>query len=242
MIGSDLIGPAVVAAAVSGIVTTIGFFINRSTTLATHKEKLAADQSLAERRFEFDKALARERFLYEKQQAVFRRKFELAEAWLGEVYRFREIMEFVRNGVAHTGEGEQRSQDAGDSEATKRLKDIYFVPIERIQRQNEFLASLMTKQHACQALFGDEAKESFDNCDKAIRHVRAASITLIGMVQSDGHFADKALGEKLLADIWSGYARATKIEDSILVMINRAVTVAEALCRPVLQQDKGEPA
>ena len=48
-----LIGPAVVAAVISSIVTVIGFFITTRAAKAMHREKLAFDQKLAERKFCF---------------------------------------------------------------------------------------------------------------------------------------------------------------------------------------------
>jgi formiminotetrahydrofolate cyclodeaminase len=182
-----------------------------------------------------ERKLAELKFNHERQQAIFKRKFELAELWLSDTYRFREIMGFVRNGVAFDGEGKQREPMARDGDSISRLKDTYFVPMERIQKQHEFLAAFMTKQHACQALFGTKAKEAFDKCDEAIRHLRAASITLIGMVQPEGHFSDRELGERLLGDIWAGHRMASGQEDRILAMINRAVEVAETLTKPILE-------
>ena len=38
----SLIGPAVIAAIVSGIVMTIGFLVNRSTSSVMHQQKLTA--------------------------------------------------------------------------------------------------------------------------------------------------------------------------------------------------------
>ncbi len=231
----NLIGPAVVAAAVAGTVSVIAMLVNRSTTIVLHKDKMLADRQLADHRFEFEKELAKQKFSYERQQAAFKRRFELAESWLSDTYRFREIMGFVRNGVAFDGEGKQREPTARDGDSISRLKDTYFVPIERMQKQHEFFAAFMTKQHACQALFGYEAKEAFDKCDEAIRHVRAASVTLIGMVQPDGRTTDIELHEQLLGDIWAAYRKASGQEDRISEMINRAVQIAETLTKPTLE-------
>ncbi len=182
-----------------------------------------------------ERELAKLKFEHERKQAIFKRKFELAESWLSDTYRFREIMEFVRNGRASDGEGKQRDPASGDGDSISRSKDTYFVPIERIQKQHEFLASFMTKQHTCQALFGGNAKEAFDKCDEAIRHVRAASLTLIGMMQPDGRFSDKELSDQLLGVIWAPYGLALGREDRILGMINRAVHIVETLTKPVLE-------
>jgi hypothetical protein len=64
----DWIGPAVVAAVVSGIVS-YGALI----------KKLDSERKLAERRFEYDKDLAERRFSYERDLHDHGRRIELAE-------------------------------------------------------------------------------------------------------------------------------------------------------------------
>ena len=84
-----LIGPAVVAAVISSIVTVIGFFITTRAAKAMHREKLAFDQKLAERKFEFEK--------------------ELAEEVLADFYKAREIILEARSpGSIRADEGDTR--------------------------------------------------------------------------------------------------------------------------------------
>ncbi|MBB2791696.1 UNVERIFIED_ORG: hypothetical protein GGD58_000540 [Rhizobium pisi] len=47
MDSTSLIGPAVVAAGVSGVIAGIGLLVTRSTTIGIHREKIEADQDLA---------------------------------------------------------------------------------------------------------------------------------------------------------------------------------------------------
>ncbi|PZR93787.1 MAG: hypothetical protein DLM68_00525 [Hyphomicrobiales bacterium] len=82
---TTLIGPAVVAAAISSIVTVIGFFITTGAAKAMHHEKLAFDQKLAERKFEFDKELAGRRFKYDRDLHDHKRRVELAEEVLAAI-------------------------------------------------------------------------------------------------------------------------------------------------------------
>jgi hypothetical protein len=86
-----LIGPAVVAAVISSIVTVIGFFITTDAAKAMHRETLAFDQKLAEPKFEFDKELAERRFKYDRDLHDHKRRIELAEEVLADFYEAREI-------------------------------------------------------------------------------------------------------------------------------------------------------
>ncbi|WCJ65030.1 hypothetical protein [Agrobacterium tumefaciens] len=121
MAWSSFIGPAVVAAVVSGIIAVIGMLVTRSTTLGIHREKIEADQ-----------LLARQKFDYDKQQAVFKRRFELAEQFLADTYRLKSLLDYVRNGAAFSDEGATREASESESESLKRRRDVYFVPAERL--------------------------------------------------------------------------------------------------------------
>jgi hypothetical protein len=75
---TSLIGPAVVAAVIAGLVSVISLLMNRSTTLAMHSQRLAFDREQAERKFEFDTALSREQAQrrVDAELALAERKFE----------------------------------------------------------------------------------------------------------------------------------------------------------------------
>jgi hypothetical protein len=57
MTGSDLIGPAVVAAIVSGVVSIVGNLFSNRAARRIHGEKLLFDERLAEKKFKFDSDL-----------------------------------------------------------------------------------------------------------------------------------------------------------------------------------------
>src|SRR4051812_9019406 len=83
---STFIGPAVIAAAVSGIVSIVSMMMGRSTTIELHRQRLDADQILASRRMEADIALAERRFQLDLDIALRKRQLELAEAVLVDFY------------------------------------------------------------------------------------------------------------------------------------------------------------
>ena len=104
----SLIGPAVVAAGVSGIVSVVGLIVSTRTARAIHTEKLgfdrgqaaqklAFDKRLAERKFEFDKDLAERRFKYARALHDHRRRTEIAEEVLADFYQARDIMQAARS-------------------------------------------------------------------------------------------------------------------------------------------------
>ncbi|MCA3563267.1 MAG: hypothetical protein IOC90_16815 [Methylocystis sp.] len=231
----SFIGPAVVAAVVSGIIAVVGMLVSRSTTIRLHEEKLGADQRLAERKFEFDKQLARERFAYDRRQAVFKRRFELAEQVLADAYRFSDLMKFVRNGGAWEGEGESRKVAAHESEGVKRLRTTYYVPLERLQQNGEFISALMARRTTCRAHFGEDAVKAFDAFYGAMHKVRVSAQMLIMMAGDEERGAsDRELRERLLRDIWEPLGEHAD-ENTIGKEIDKGVALIEGFCRPVLE-------
>ncbi|WP_291820881.1 hypothetical protein [Bosea sp. (in: a-proteobacteria)] len=228
----NLVGPAVVAAVVSGIISVVSMVVNRSTTVALHKDKLEADQKLAERKIEADITLAKRKFEYDRHQAVFKRRFELAELLLADAYRYRSLMQFIRNGASFGSEGETRTPAPYESDNEKRQRNNYYVPLERIHAQDEFLSGMFARRTVAKALFGPEAEKAFDHFQMALHRVRSASGMLVEWTK-DHDGVDKDLMKKLRNDIWEPMAEHNQAND-IGQMVDDGVAVLEGLCKPVL--------
>lgn len=173
---TELIGPAVVAAVVSGVVGIAGFIVNRRTLLTMHREKLAADReqaerkvnseiSLAERRLEFDRALterrvdadialAERKFSLDRALADWKCKSEFAEQILSDFYKARDIVLSARSPMSWAGEGETRPRIEGETDDERRHRDAIYAPFERLSRERDFLTELHAKRYRFMALFG----------------------------------------------------------------------------------------
>ncbi|OCJ05395.1 hypothetical protein A6U86_29500 [Rhizobium sp. AC27/96] len=221
---ATLMGPAVVAAGVSGVITVVGMLITKSTTIGVHREKIQADQELARQKFDYD-----------KQQAIFKRRFELAEQILTDAYKFRSLMNYVRNGAAFGNEGSTRQAAEQESDNLKHRRDVYFVPLERLIRENDFLGAMFARSDASQAHFGPNAKEAYALMQQSVTRVRVASSML---VEKTNEYAtmDAKLIRKLECDIWAGMAEVEDDgKDRITADIETAVALIEEICGPVLK-------
>ena len=230
---SALTGPAVVAASVSAVVTIAGFLVNRATMVKLHREKLDADKDLAERKFAFDQQLARERFSYDRQQAIFKRRFELAEQVMADAYKLRDFLAFVRNGASFDDEGSTRRSAGDEPESLKHLRDNYFVPIERLQKETEFIGAMFARRHASVAHFGPSAEKAFRNFQQAIHSVKNSASMLIHIA---GNYddPDRNLVEKLRNDIWQPAAERN-VDDRVGRLTEDGVALIEECCKPVLE-------
>jgi len=229
----SLIGPAVVAAGVSGLISIVGLIVSTRTARQLHTEKVDSDRELATKKFEFDKELAQRKFDQERAQLIHKRQFDLAEALLADAYRFRDLMAYVRNGFSFGSEGETRKPRVGETEDEKRMRDNYFVPIERLQKEGEFVSGFMTKQHTALAHFGPDAAKAFQLLGEALNGVQTASGMLVHMPrdsENDRDFIDQMRGE-----IWANYAKVRNKEDEIGKKIEEGVSLFENLCKPFLE-------
>lgn len=231
------IGPAVVAAVVSGIVTTIGFVVNRSTSLTLNTQKMAADDKLAERKFEFDKALAERKYSIDTKTADRKRRQDLAEEVLAGFYEVEAIMRSVRSPMSYQHEAEGREKVGLETEATAKLRDTYFVILARFDKNRTPIADLLAKRYRMVAWFGTPSEAPFQQLHDAINQVLSAARMLVDWSRDADTFRrnNLALWQQLEATIWWG----TETPDVVADKIAKAVADIDLICRPILQEVVG---
>jgi len=212
--------------------------VTTRTSRQLHSEKLGVDQTLAERKVEADIALAERKFALDQQQLLQNHRFEVAEAVLADAYRFRDLMVYVRNGFAVGEEGSSRKPGSPETDDLKRLRDTYFVPVERLHADREFISAMMVRQHAARSHFGEDARKAFDLFHEVMHRVRGASSMLIEM--SGTGQTDIDLSRKLRADIWAGYGGHSS-EDELGGKIEESIVLMEGFCRPALERQPVAP-
>ena len=218
---SLLTGPVIVAAVISAAVAVTGFFISRCTLLEMHREKLFADIDMAKRKVDLD-----------LESAARKRQQELAEEVLAGFYEARDIMRYVRTPLRSAREAEEREKQSGESEATARARDSYFVPLSRYKKRSETINTLMSRRYRFSAAFGPEADKPFGDLSAAIERVLSASSILMDMANvSENHLPpdDAATLTKLRGAIWQRQSN-----DEIESALTTAISDMERICRPLL--------
>ena len=171
-----------------------------------------------------------------RRQIVGKRKFELAEQVLASFYEVRDLFVWVRSPAAFGGEGETRKAE-GEDENVRRTRNIYFVPIERMQKHSELFAQLQSQRYSFMALFGAEAVEPFDLLRRVQVRISVSAQTLIGMAGNENaRERNQALWERCESDVWDGMYEARGQEDPIKTSMANLINLIEVLCRPVLLQ------
>jgi hypothetical protein len=241
---TSLIGPAVVAATISGLVGGVGIWISARTARRIHAEKLAfdekqverkitADIDLAERKFKFDSDLAERRFIYDRRFNDHKRRVELAEEVLAGFLRVRDILREVRSPHGFGNEGEDRPKWENETDQQANSRRTYFVPISRLLKYSDFINNLMTKRYQMNAYFGSNAEAPFDIIWNILAQVQSAARMMMSSIALDGQRqGSDDLWEKWERAIWQGLEEP----DPHVAEIERAIAAMEAICRPTLTE------
>lgn len=237
-----LIGPAVVAAGVSGIVSVVGLVASTWTARAIHMEKLASDERLAERKFESDRELAERKFTFDKEladkkfrlDAAFadrKRRQELAEEVLSSFYQVRDAVRTIRTPMRLQGEGESRPRTELEPEGVAHQRDTYYATLERLEQRRQDIGNLLAKRYRAVAWFGADADKAFEQLHKAITGIANAAELLIRWSADDTRRQDPESWRIMERAIWWTGAEP----DLIANQIEAATKEMERICRAFLE-------
>jgi hypothetical protein len=228
---TTLIGPAVVAAVIAGLISVITLLMNRATTLSMHSQRLAFDREQAERRVNAEIALADRKVTLDRALAAWKRRTELAEEVLADFYKARDIIEAARSPGGFGDEGATRQKQPWETEDDTRTLNAYFRTIERLNAHGDFFSQLFARSHRFIALFGSEAVQPFDELWHMRGKILIAVRMLIATHQQQQHGNLPEARAKWEATIgW-----AVTGQDPIQGQLDAIVAAVENICRPVIQ-------
>lgn len=242
----SFIGPAVVAAGVSGVISVIGLIVSTRTARAIHTEKLAFDRDqaaqklafgerLAERKVNADIALAEKKIALDASLADRKRRQDLAEEVLSSFYQMVDTIRAIRSPAGYLDEGKARPKVPGESPDVAEMRDTYYAIVERFEARRKEIADLLSRRYRMTAWFGKEADEPFEIVYFALSTIIVSARRLIDWADDNLQKStpdNVALWNKMRGDIWEGAA----IPDTISDQVTRAIALIESICRPVLQE------
>jgi hypothetical protein len=239
---SFLSRPEFVAPVAGMVGVLIGSSISAWTTKSIHRERSAADQNLAERKFEFNKDLAERRInadmglaekklALDRELAAWKRRTELAEEVLASFYQAKEIIDAARSPGSLGGEGHTRPREPWENEEDTRLLDAYYRTLERLKDQHEPLAQLRARRYRFMALFGNDAGKPILDLWRIRDEILFAVRMLIETHQQREMGSLPATRQKWESII--GWAHTE--QDSIATRLKSIIEDIEKICRPVIQ-------
>ena len=244
VLDNSWIGPAVIAACVSGAVAIVGFIISTLTARSLHAARLEVDRRLAEKKIEADIALADRKLtadiaLAEKKAnlervvATSQRKATFAEEVLGDFYEARENINAARAPASFGDEGATRERAPWETEDDTRQLNSQYAPAERLHSKREFFSKLLAHRYRFLALFGPAAAQPYDD----LYRVRAEILTAVRMLMMT--YEQRQFGS--LPDDrrnWQRVIWEMSDGDPIRSRLERVIEAMEATCRPAIQDSR----
>jgi hypothetical protein len=224
---NPLIAPAIVAALISGLVAGLGIWISARTSRRIHAERLAYDREQTERKVSADIALADKKLNLDQALAAWKRRSELAEQALVNFYEVRRAFVRVRSIGIFEGEGNSRPAAEREEEALQRQRNMFFIPLERLSRENQVFMALHSLRPAFEAHFGPSATRPFQEILEVYAEIQSAASVLVQVATQANEASNVALRDKLG---WGPRPRPDEVDKKI----DEAVHEIEIICKPVL--------
>lgn len=228
---ASLVGPAVVAAVISGLVTVIGMCISARNTRAIHTEKLAFDRDQAERRISAEIALAEKKVDLDRAFTAWKRQAEFAEEVLADFYEARDIITQARMPGSFGDEGSTRQEEDWETPTDASRLNSFDVPAERLFNKSEFFSKLYARRNRFLAMFGQENAQPYDEIFKIRGDVLTASRMLISTYRDREQGGLPTSRREWEAKI--GWCDPDN--DPITHRLNRAIERIEKTCRTVIE-------
>jgi hypothetical protein len=235
----DFNQPSIVAGIVAAVVSLTVAGISQVSGWVMHGRRIAADRDLAERKFKFDSdlaerkvnadiALAEKKLVLDQELALSKRRHELAEQALAVFYQAKDALDFSRSRMLTSDEGKSLPKLEGESEKLRERRELYFIPIERLNAESDLFSRLFAMRYSFAAHFGQSTAGPFNGILQARNQIVSAATILIQTVSEFGQ--DSIELRNVLG--WGPAERPNKIDHEI----TSAVAAMEEICRPVLSQ------
>lgn len=169
-------------------------------------------------------------------QTVGKRRFELAEQLLVEFNLVADVLQNARLPISRGDEGSTRGRAINEQDEEIRLKDSYWVPVERINKSIGLFGEARKNELISKYFFGAEASQAFSTIKASTDKVVIASRMLIMTARRAGEppESDEQIERthNWQRDIWGTF----DANDSIHCAINEARTKLEQALVPELQK------
>jgi len=170
-----------------------------------------------------------------------KKRADLAEEVLASFYEIEESIKYARNGFSFGHEGLTRPgrEDESDDDV-RRLRDSYFVPLERLDKKQELVSRIYALKYRYQVLFEAEDKpfrilnSIFGDFNIAVRKlIRESERPPERMPQQQAEAHDRRCeeGEDV---IWEANAEVAGRPDPIQPKVDEMISMVEEVCRPYI--------
>ena len=168
-----------------------------------------------------------------RREAKWKRKYELAEEVLANLYEAHQAIRIIRSPVSFGNEGASREKKENETAEETKIYDQAYISRERFERNKRSLEKLHSLKFRFIALYGKQYEEHFDKFNQAVNKIFFAA-DQIAMVKLGQYGDDKELIAKILKESRQDLYAKYKGEDEIEKELKRAVAEIENKCRSII--------
>lgn len=162
-----------------------------------------------------------------RTETIGKRRLELAEDVLFGFYQVREVIQDARTAIVDVREM-VREKGVSDDVA----KSAHYAPIRRLRHSFDKIVDLRAKRHRFAAVFGVEATTPWNEIEKVLSEIDAASDALLRL--RNEHVPPTDPSAQFYEDQRKILARRSE-GDPITPRLNAAVAQIEAVCAPLIR-------
>lgn len=115
-----------------------------------------------------------------------KRQADVAEQVLVNFYAARDTFRWVRTSGFLPSEGQSRVADDTEPEQIRIMKNTYFIPIERLNREKDLFSKLHAQRYSFMAIFGETKTKPFETVFRIHNQISATAHRLIQIAVHDG--------------------------------------------------------
>jgi len=122
-----------------------------------------------------------------RREYIGKRKIELAEEVLALFYEARDVIAYIRNPFAFSGEGSTREADPKESPEEKQINDNAYVVFERYNKRQELFNKIYSMRYRYMAQFDKDEAKPFDDLYKIVNDIFISARMLPHYWKQQGH-------------------------------------------------------
>ncbi|MEE9554132.1 MAG: hypothetical protein V3W18_07505 [candidate division Zixibacteria bacterium] len=168
-------------------------------------------------------------------------EFNVAFELLSSIYRFRDVISYIRSPFYVAGEGRTRQGSEGESETESKVYDRAYVVFERYYEKNEVFSNLEVLRYKSEALFESNDLSIFKDIMKVKNDILFAANNLITPwldVQKKyklGIEIGKIRQDELDTNQAIIYEKYRAKDDKIKEEVDKIVSRVEKICLPIIR-------
>jgi len=168
-----------------------------------------------------------------RREAKWKRKYELAEEVLANLYESHQAIRIIRSPIGFEGEGKSRKIGKNETPKETEIYNQAYVARERFERNNSSLKKLNSLKFRFIALYGKEYEKYFDKFSQTINKIFFASDQIARVKLGEYGNDTKLRGEIIQESRTNLYARIDE-NDNIEKELQDAINEIKNVCRKVI--------